>query len=78
MGQPSVTGRRQEANTPKPAMPRQRAAIAHSSVYDGQRRVGFVERNGEFLAFDVHDRRVGVFANQSDAMRALPAARSSS
>ena len=49
------------------------------TVYDGQRLVGsVVERNGEFLAFDVHDRRVGVFTNQSDAMRAIPTARSSS
>jgi hypothetical protein len=47
------------------------------AVYDGQHRVGSVlQRNGEFLAFDVHDRRVGVFTKQSDAVRALPAARS--
>jgi hypothetical protein len=46
------------------------------AVYDGQQRVGtVVERNGKFLAVDVHDRRVGVFTKQSDAARALPAAR---
>jgi hypothetical protein len=49
------------------------------TVYDGQHRVGsVVERNGGFFALDVHDRRVGVFPNQSEAMRALPAAGSSS
>jgi hypothetical protein len=48
------------------------------AVYDGQHRVGsVVERNGEFLALDSHDRRVGVFTKQSAAVRALPAARSS-
>jgi hypothetical protein len=48
------------------------------AVYDGQHLVGsVVERNGEFLAFDVHDHRVGVFANQREALRAIPAARSS-
>ena len=48
------------------------------AVYDGQHRVGsVVERDGEFLAFDNHDRRVGVFTNQREALRAIPAARSS-
>jgi hypothetical protein len=48
------------------------------AAYDGQHLVGsVVERNGKFLAFDVHDRRVGVFTNHRDAMRALPATRSS-
>jgi hypothetical protein len=48
------------------------------TVYDGQRRVGsVVQRDGEFLAFDAHDRRVGVFTNQREALRAIPAARSS-
>jgi hypothetical protein len=36
-----------------------------------------VERNDEFLASDNHDRRVGVFTNQREALRAIPAARSS-
>jgi hypothetical protein len=49
------------------------------TVYDGQHRVGsVVERDGEFFPFDVYDRRLGVFSNQSEAMRALRAARSSS
>lgn len=61
---------------PKAPRPTADHAIA---VYDGQQRVGsVVERNGEFLAFNVHDRRVGVFTKQSDAKRALPATRSSS
>jgi hypothetical protein len=48
------------------------------AVYDGQRRVGsVVERNGEFLAFDVRDHRAGVFTNQREALQAMPAARSS-
>jgi hypothetical protein len=48
------------------------------AVYDGQHRVGsVVERNGEFLAFDVHNRRVGVFTSQREALRAIPAAGSS-
>jgi hypothetical protein len=41
------------------------------AVYDGQHRVGWV------VAFDVHDRRVGVFTNHHEALRAIPAARSS-
>jgi hypothetical protein len=49
------------------------------AVYDGQHLVGsVVERNGNFLAFDVHDRRASVFTNHREAMRALPPARSSS
>jgi hypothetical protein len=36
-----------------------------------------VERNDEFLASDNHDRRVSVFTNQREALRAIPAARSS-
>jgi hypothetical protein len=48
------------------------------TVYDGQHCVGsVVERDGEFFAFDVHDRRVGVFTNQREALRAIPVARSS-
>jgi hypothetical protein len=49
------------------------------AVYDGQHLVdSVVERNGNFLTFDVHDRRASVFTNHRDAMRALPPARSSS
>jgi hypothetical protein len=49
------------------------------TVYDGQHRVGsVVERNGKFLTYDIDDLHVGVFATLRDAMRALPAARSSS
>lgn len=60
-----------------PRAPRPTAGHA-LAVYDGQHLVGsVVERNGEFLAFDVHDHRVGVFANQREALRAIPAARSS-
>jgi hypothetical protein len=56
-----------------------RPTVDHAlAVYDGQQRVGsVVEHDGEFLAFDVHNRRVGVFTNQREALRALPAARSS-
>ena len=47
-------------------------------VYDGQHCAGSVlQRNGEFIAFDVHDRRVGVFMKQRDAVRELPVVRSS-
>jgi hypothetical protein len=55
-----------------------RPTVDHAlAVYDGQQRVGtVVERNGEFLALDVHDRRVGVFTKQRDAAHALPVARS--
>ena len=46
------------------------------AVYDGANRVGsIVERDGQFQAFDAHDRRVGTFGNQRDAMRAIPRAR---
>jgi hypothetical protein len=56
---------------------RQTTADHALAVYDGQQRVGSVlERDGEFLALDVHDRRVSVFTRQSDAVRALPAAKS--
>jgi hypothetical protein len=49
------------------------------TVYDGQHRVGsVVERDGKFLTYDIDDLHVGVFATLPDAMRALPAARSSS
>jgi hypothetical protein len=49
------------------------------TVYDGQHRVGsVVERDGRFLTYDIDDLHVGVFATLRDAMRALPAARSSS
>ena len=77
IGQPSITadgGRPTRRNPQAPA-----ASSDHAlAVYDGQHRVGsVVERNGEFLAFDNHDRRVGVFTNQSEALRAIPAARSS-
>jgi hypothetical protein len=59
------------------SLSRQPTADQQITVYDGQHRVGsIVERNGEFLALDSHDRRVGVFTKQSDAVRALPAARS--
>jgi hypothetical protein len=60
-----------------PGAPRPTADHA-LAVYDGQQRIGsVVERNGEFLVFDIHDRRVGVFTNQREALRAIPAARSS-
>jgi hypothetical protein len=49
------------------------------TVYDGQHRVGsVVERDGRFLTYDSDDLHIGVFATLRDAMRALPAARSSS
>jgi hypothetical protein len=49
------------------------------TVYDGQHRVGsVVERDGKFLTYDVDDLHVGVFATLRDAMRVLPATRSSS
>jgi hypothetical protein len=57
-----------------------RRPTAHQeiTVYDGQHRVdSVVERDGEFFAFDVHARRAGVFTNQREALRAIPAARSS-
>jgi hypothetical protein len=48
------------------------------TVYDGQHRVGSVlERDGKFLVFDAHDRRVGMFTNRREALRTLSAARSS-
>jgi hypothetical protein len=60
------------------SQPRRPTAGQALAVYDGQQRVGSVlERDGEFLAFDNRDRRVGVFTNQSEALRALPSARSS-
>jgi hypothetical protein len=57
---------------------RRRTADHALAVYDGHQRVGsVVKRNGEFLAFDNHNRRVGVFTNQREALRAFPAGRSS-
>ena len=56
-----------------------RPTVDHAlAVYDGQQRVvTVVERNGKFLAFNAHDRRVSMFTNKREALRALPAARSS-
>jgi hypothetical protein len=48
------------------------------TVHDGQQRVGsVVARDGKFLVLDAHDRRVGIFTNEREALRALPAARPS-
>jgi hypothetical protein len=44
------------------------------TVYDGTTLAGIItERNGEFIAFDIAGRRLGVFTNQRDAVRAIPA-----
>jgi hypothetical protein len=66
-----------EAARPNPQAPRPTADHA-LAVYDWQHLIGSIEkRNCEFLALDVHDHRVGVFANQREALRAITAARSS-
>lgn len=44
------------------------------AVTDGAQHAGtIVERDGQWLAFDVADRLVGVFETLKAAMRALPA-----
>jgi hypothetical protein len=46
------------------------------SIYDGTALAGFIEyAGGQFLAFDASDELIGVFANQHDAMRAIPPVR---
>jgi excisionase family DNA binding protein len=75
--QPSVT-----ADSARATRRNQQAPLPASSghaviVCDGRRRVGTVlERNGELLAFDIRDRRIGVFTNLADAISALTGGRS--
>lgn len=45
------------------------------TVYDGTVFAGsIVERAGTFTAYDVNHRRIGSFASQRDATRAIPSA----
>ena len=71
---PHVDFRAGESDVHEPRTPHHLCPL---SVYDGTVFAGsIVERAGKFTAYDVNNRRIGAFANQRDAMRAIPAVRS--
>jgi hypothetical protein len=48
-------------------------AQAHLAIYDGTNLAGFIECvGGQFLAFDHNRRKLGLFASQREASRAIP------
>jgi hypothetical protein len=63
---PSITARRHEAD-------RRRPTADGVAIYDGTLFIGrIVERGGRFIVFNADDQMIGMFADQRQALRAIP------